>query len=1056
MKAASILLFFLTVTFTIQAQQKFLDFTLDPVLTPDGNTIIFSYESDLWRVPVGGGDAVRLTAMDGEETRPAGSPGGKWLAFSSTQNGNNDVFVMPLEGGDIRQLTFHDASDDVDSWSWDSQTIYFTSGRYNRFSGYSIGIEGGTPKRLFDHYFNTVHNVAEHPNTGEIFFNESWESKNFAHRKRYKGDYNPDVKSYNPSTGEYKEYTDFRGKDFGVTIDRTGQIYFMSDESNGEYNLYTFSSGVKTQLTDFDASVYWPKVNANGGKVVFRKDYQIHVYDVASGTTMTLSINIFRNPVLDKPAEHSVKGSITAFDVSPDNKKMVFVSRGRMFVSDVKGKFIRKIDTPAEEAVGEVYWMKDNVTVLFSMSDGGYYNWYSVRADGKGSVQMHTDDAQNNRSLTMNSDRSKAVYLSGRNEVRLMDLGAMSSATIARDELWGFRNASPQFSPDDRYIAFNAFRNFETDVFIHDTNTGETFNLTQTAVSEDNPVWSPDGKYLFVSSDPLNPGYPYGTDNARIYRIPLQKYSDPFRASEVDKLFEEKEESEETKKESKKGAKEQKETIEEKKISVKIDRENILERMEAISPNFGQQFNPTVISDKDKLIVLYVSNHEGGTPQLWKTTITPFEENKTEKIGTDRINGYELRKAGDDYYLLSRGSIHTLKPSDGKLERIDIDYKFLKNLKDEFQQMYYEAWAGMEENFYDENFHGEDWQALRDQYAEYLPYVNSRAELRLIFNDMLGELNTSHFGFRSSGDEEDTYYDFNTVSPGLIFANDDAYRVERIVKDGPADIQDLDIRKGDRLITVNGVQVETSRNRESYFYVPSGSEEITLTFDRGGERIEKLIHPISSGQLSNLLYDEWQDSNQAYVDEKGGKRIAYVNMKNRGGGEYVAFARDMVREGVYRDGLILDLRYNTGGNVHDDVLEFLSRKKYLEWKYREGKKTSQPNFHPADKPIVLLINEQSLSDAEMTAAGFKALGLGTIVGTETYRWIIFTTGNSLVDGSFYRLPSWGCYTLDGKDIELEGVAPGVRVDKSFDDRLNNRHPQLDKAIEIILGELDAD
>ncbi len=1037
----------------LNAQQSPLFFALDPTLTPDGSTIIFSYESDLWKVATTGGEAVRLTAMDGEETRPSVSPDGQWLAFSSTQNGNKDIFVMPLAGGEVRQLTYHDANDDVDSWSWDSKTIYFTSTRIGRFSGYSISAAGGSPERLFENYFNTVHNLAEHPVNGEMFFNESWESKIFAHRKRYKGDYNPDIKSYNPSTGVYKEYTSYNGKDFGATIDRNGNIYFMSDEVNGEYNIYTFNNGTKQALTEFSSSVYWPKVNANGGKIVFRKDYQIQVYDVASGSTTTPDIRIFKNVLLEKPQDFNVKGNITAFDISPDNKKFVFVSRGRMFVSDVKGKFVKSIETPDEEAVGEVYWLKDNVTILFSMSDGGYYNWYSTRADGKRGITKHTDDDQTNRSLSMNSDRSKATYISGRNEVRVMDLNTLTSKTIANDELWGFRNAPPQFSPDDRYIAFNAFRDFETDVFIHDLKSGETFNLTMTRVSEDNPVWSPDGKYVFVASDPLNPGYPYGTENARIYRLPLKKFTDPFKSDELDKLFEEEEKPEEGDSKDKKGKDEEKKP-ETPKVTVEIDPNNIMERMEAISPNFGQQRAPYVIKDKEKLIVLYLSNHDEGTPTLWKTTMEPFESNKTEKIGSGRMNSYDIREADGNYYLLSGGDIHTFKPADGKLDKITFDYTFRKNLREEFVQMYYEAWAGMEENFYDENFHGEDWAALRDMYAKYIPYINSRAELRLIFNDMLGELNTSHFGFNSFGDEEDTFFEFRTTSSGLLFRKDQPYVVEHIITDGPADVADLDIQPGDRLIAVNGTTVDETKNREFYFYLPSRMDELTLTLDRGGEKLTRKIHPVNSFVVSNLLYDEWQDTNHKYVDEKSDKRIAYVHMKNMGRGEYNSFAEDMVREGAYRDGLILDLRYNTGGNVHDDVLNFLSRKKYLEWKYREGKKTSQPNFHPADKPIVLLINEQSLSDAEMTAAGFKALGLGTIVGTETYRWIIFTSGKGLVDGSFYRLPSWGCYTLDGKDIEKEGVSPDIRVEETFEDRLKGNQPQLDKAIEIILGELN--
>jgi tricorn protease len=195
------------------------------------------------------------------------------------------------------------------------------------------------------------------------------------------------------------------------------------------------------------------------------------------------------------------------------------------------------------------------------------------------------------------------------------------------------------------------------------------------------------------------------------------------------------------------------------------------------------------------------------------------------------------------------------------------------------------------------------------------------------------------------------------------------------------------------------------------------------------------------------------DWNQKYVDDKSKNRIAYVHMKNMGLGEYERFVQDMTRDWYKKDALIFDLRYNTGGNVHDLVLNFLAQKPYLQWKYREGALTPQPNFGVAAKPIVLLINEQSLSDAEMTATGFKALKLGKIIGTETYRWIIFTSGKRLVDGSSYRLPSWGCYTLDGKNIEKEGTAPDIYVKQTFVDRLNDKDPQLDKAIEEILKDL---
>jgi C-terminal processing protease CtpA/Prc len=270
------------------------------------------------------------------------------------------------------------------------------------------------------------------------------------------------------------------------------------------------------------------------------------------------------------------------------------------------------------------------------------------------------------------------------------------------------------------------------------------------------------------------------------------------------------------------------------------------------------------------------------------------------------------------------------------------------------------------------------------------------------------------------------------------------------VKRSAADRKGIDVRPGDVLVKVNDRAVDQTIDRSFYFTRPSLDKEIKLTFARNGQPYDVKLHPQQT--LFNNLYDEWIDKAQKRVDEKTGKRIAYACMKNMGTGELENFFVDMTKELVGRDGLILDLRYNTGGNVHDEVLKFLSQRSYLQWRYREGKLTPQSNFAPSDKPIVLLINEQSLSDAEMTAEGFKALKLGKIIGNETYRWIIFTSGMGLVDGSFVRMPSWGCYSLDGKDLEMSGVTPDILVINSFEDKINGRDPQLDKAIEEITKE----
>lgn len=1014
-------------------------FTSYPVISPDGSTIIFSYESDLWKVPTAGGNAVRLTGMDGSETASSISPDGKWLAFSSNQYGNNDVYIMPINGGEITQLTFHQSSDVVESWSWDSKSIYFNSNRYNRISSYEIPITGGTPERLFEHYHNNIHNLVEHPTKNEFYFNESWESFNSPQRKGYKGSFNPDIKSYDNKTNTYTEHTSWEGKDFWPMIDKSGSIYFVSDRFNREYNLYSLENGTPKQLTSFKTSVKYPKISTDGSTIVFEKDYQIFSYSISTKKSTLIPISINKNNTLSKSQSFDVSGNITGLDVSVDGNKMAFISRGELFVSDIDGKFIRQIKTSEMGRVLEVKWLSDNKSLLFNQTLNGYQNLFTISADGSGTEKKHTSDSKNNRNIEVNSDRSKALYLSGRDELRLIDLKNFKSETIVKDEFWGFQNSQPYFSPNNEYVLFSAKRDFELDIFTYNIATKETLNLSKTGVSEDAPYWSPDGKYIYFSSSRYTPSYPRGGGENDIFRVALDRFEDPYKYVKFDELFAEKEKKEEDNKEDSK----------EEKISITIETDGLMQRIEQVGERFGSQYAPVVLQDGEKTMVIYLSNHNEGNTAMYVTTFEPFESPKTKMIdGVNRVSNFTV--SNGKLYAINRGAIYKVDAGSAKATKIDTEHIFQRNLSSEFAQMFDEFWANMEENFYNETFHGVDWKNIRNQYKTYLPHITNRADYRRMNNDMLGELNSSHLGFSSSGSEEDEFYSTTTLSVGLLFDKFNPYKVSSIIKNGPLDVAGKAVSAGDELIAINGLKIDKTKNREFYFAFPKMEEELTLTFKNAGKI---LVHPESYFSTRSDLYDDWVDTNQKIVDENTDKRVAYVHMKNMGGGELNNFFIEMTSEAYHRDALIFDLRYNTGGNVHDDVLRFLSQRKYAQWKYREGKLTGQSNFNPADKPIILLINEQSLSDAEVTAAGFKELGLGTVVGTETYRWIIFTSGKGLVDGSFYRLPSWGVYGLDGSNLEETGVAPDLEIRNTFKDRISGKDPQLMKAIELVLQQL---
>src|SRR5690625_1591474 len=1018
-------------------------FATTPSLSPDASEVYFSYDGDIWKVPTIGGQALRITALEGQEKNPVLSPNGKWLAFTSNQYGNDDVFVLSLETGVISQLTFHQAADKVESWSWDSKTIYFTSNRYNSFGSYAVSVEGGTAKPLFNTFFSTSDGLVETPE-GNYLFTNSMESNRQVARKRYKGANNPDILFYNPNTEEFKKLTTYLGKDFHPTVDRNGEIYYISDENTGEYNLYKLENNKPKALTSFDRSIKSPHVAANGQKVVFEKGYQLYVYDVKTNQTSKIDYTAPSHYSLNKKESFKTE-RISYFDVSPDKEKIAFISRGVLFVADKEGKFVTEIVNNGERVM-EVKWLKNNRDLLFSQTYKGYPNWYKISAKG-GEAKQLSKDLASNREIAFNPDLTKAVYLSGRDKVRLLDLKTLESKTIVTDEIWGFQNSAPSFSPDGKYVLFTAMRDFEQDVFIHNIKEEKTINLTNTGITEAKPNRSLDVNYIQCAINRTTPSYPFGMQNSSIYRLALDWYAEDFNNEGFDQLFEEKEEKKDDKKSKKK-----KEEAKETKPVVKVNLNNLRDRVERVSNRFGTQNNPQVFSDGKNTIVFYNSNEDGGSYNFYKKVYKPFEKPETKKV-TDGYVRQIVQTDKKTYFLLTSKGVYSYNEGNNKLNKISFKHTFQKDLEREFQQMFEETWAGIDENFYEENIHGVDWATNKKDYQAFVPYVRNRENLRVLLNDMLGELNSSHLGFNSRGKEEKTRLSYYTSETGLLFDEANPYIVARIVDKSPAMANHINILAGDKLVAVNGKKIDESIDRDYYFTTSDKKEDVQLTFERNGKKFDTNIKTITNEKLRDLLYDEWIATNRANVKEWSDDRIAYTYMKNMTGAQLESFLLDMVAEENNREGLILDLRFNTGGNVHDKVLSFLAQRPYLKWKYRGGKKTTQSNFGPSAGPIVLLVNQASLSDAEMTAAGFKELGLGTIIGTETYRWIIFTSSKGLVDNSSYRVPAWGTYTLKGENLEHTGVAPDIEVENTFLDNLKRNDPQLKRAIDEILKQL---
>ena len=566
-------------------------FASHPSLSPDGKQIYFSYDGDIYSVPVGGGQATAVITMPGVQDSPLVSPDGKWLAFSSDIQGNNDVYVVPVTGGQAVQLTFHEAPDVPVGWSPKSDRIYFESTRESaRKTTFQVAVAGGTPQRMFDGYFNTVVNLAENPRTGEFLFNESMESISFPTRKRYVGDHNPNIKSWNPRTKAYTELTDYIGKDQWPMADKEGNIYYVSDELNKESNIVKYVKGGKPQqLTSFDKSVQYPSIAFGGSAIVFLKDYEIHVLEPATGKVSVPQIQIASGRVEVRRAFEGQTPS--AADVSPDGKKFALVIRGGLYVSDTKCKYLRKLGTPTDERVDEVVWAHDSKTIYYTRTDRGWTNLFRIAADGSAGESPVFLTENNSNSLQADPKREKLAFIDGSRSVMLHDMKAGTTTRVAEAEFWSFEGYNLAFSQDGTWLAFDAMYRFESDIFLYNLKDGSLRNFTRSASVERNPVFSPDGKYMYLLANPTASSFPRGARPA-LYKLPLRKYDTPFKSENVEDLFKDKKDK--PKKDS----------------TVVIDFKDIHQRLIRVERE-GAQGNPYIFSTKGKDYLLYSSMGAG-------------------------------------------------------------------------------------------------------------------------------------------------------------------------------------------------------------------------------------------------------------------------------------------------------------------------------------------------------------------------------------------------------------------------------------------------------------
>ncbi|HET6632812.1 MAG TPA: LpqB family beta-propeller domain-containing protein [Rhodanobacteraceae bacterium] len=1035
-----------------------------PSLSPDASRIAFVANSAIWTVPAAGGAAHLLVADGGNDSRPLYSPDGTRLAFVSDATGNGDIYVLDLASGALSRITWADGGEQLSAWSHDGRWLYFSSSHDNvggMHGLFRVASSGGTPMPVsLEPYRNEEQGVPS-PDGSQIALvggmgNFQWWRHGHAHI-----DESAIWLLRNDGSHQYTALSpDDARAAWPMWTPDGGSLYYMSDRGGTENLWHLQLDGSQTQLTHFsDGRLMWPSISADGHAIAFERDFGIWLADTATGKARALPITLsgaVRGPgIVHKKLTRHFEG----LRVSPDGKKLAFVVHGEVFAADADkgGEADRVTRTPGAEY--GIAWAPDSRHIVYGAArDGGrHLHEYDFRS---GHERQLTSGDGEDTAASFSPDGKSLAFVRDGSELCVLDLASGTLRTLVtghidlRRPLGSDRELA--WSPDGKWIAYTAwgqrmYRNASA-VRVADGHVVAASQLANAFSGDVN--WSDDGKaLLFVTSQ--------RTKQGRVARVDLVPRTPTFREDQFHDLFTEAtpkpspDQHDSGEQDGDRAARDKKTKV----TPVRIDADGIRDRLSLLP--IGLDVQSALVSPDGK--TLLVTAQVAGKPNLYAWSLDPLAKKTPVARQLTSSPGYKsdagFSKDGKTVFYLDDGRIHSVALKKGsKAKSLDVSAQMDVDFDREKMVVFNQAWSWLLDNFHDPKMHGVDWQAVHAKYAPRIAGAATPAAMRRILNLMVGELNASHSGVRS-GDKPD----YNTGHLGLRF-DPRAYeksgelRIAGIVPLSPADVSGT-IHVGDVLLAVDGHGIGRHDNLARTLDHRVGRKTSLGIRDRNGRVHTVDVKPIDTRAAADLAYAAWTRSNRAYVDRASHGRLGYVHLRDMSMDSLRRFYRDLDAQNSTREGVVIDERNNFGGFVNAFALDVLARRPYLNMTFRgfdkPGPARSINGQRALERPTVLLTNRVTLSDGEDFAQGYRALGLGKVVGEPTAGWIIYTSNMRMIDGSVVRLPFITVTDTNGKPMELHPRPVDVAVTRAPGESYRGVDSQLDAAVSTLLQQIDA-
>jgi tricorn protease len=1033
-----------------------------PALSPDGRMMAFSWRGDLWVVPATGGRARRLTVHPGDDRLPQWSPDGRWLAFSGKRDGNYDVFTISVEGGGTRQLTFHAANDQVTGWTSDGRAVLFTSGRdFERGVLWSVPAAGGTERKVTRGQTAT----AALSGDGRTLLVSSGALGGWW-RKGYRGSNNWTVWSRSADAmGGATMLTSYTGRNGWPQFGSDGKVYFLSD-STGATELWRMNadgSGKEAVTRIRRDGARFLSVAAKAPLAAFELDAGLWTVTLGpTGATPTeVPITASSDEQFSRIARESFTDGAGDFVLSADGKEAAFVVRGDVFVTTTRSGAATVNLTNHSARDQAPAWSPDGKALLFISDREGNEDLWLVRSADSAEprlsravrttlTRLTSDPASELRAAWSPDGKRIAFYRQGDPpSLWVVDADGKNARRLVSGYVQG-----AAWSPDGQWIAYSEDRRAETgrftaDILVIPSGGGTAVNVTEYPAQNRSPAWSPDGKRLaFISTRGSDPAQSGGAGIADVHQIWLTRADDE-RTREDWAAIEDESGG------ARRGggaARRDSAAVPE----VKIDFDGITERARRVTEGFQARSFAISPDGKQFAVVANVI----GQADVWtvgRDGDNAMKVSRGGQVGGDLAYEPEGRRV---YYLTSRGTITsaTTGGTGGTGETgggggVSFRAQVTIDRAAEAMQMFEEAWRALGANFYDPNMHGRDWQAIEAAYRPLAEAAYTKEALGDVILMMIGELNASHLNFSLPGGDDAV----STGELGLVF--DDAYRgnalkVAGVVPGGPTDKVGATVKPGEYLLAIGEERIGPETNVYALLANTAGRRiAITVgpTPDGNGARV-LAVRPISGGAFGDLLYRDWVRRNHEKVRELSNGRVGYLHIRAMNAPSLEQFKRDLWGAEYAGEALIVDQRYNGGGNIHEQLWTELLRRSPIYFTNRTGgRRFSPPQWQ---RPTIVMQNQNSFSDAEIFPHGVKALGLGRTLGVPTGGGVIGTRNIQLIDGSTFRLPGSGVYaTADGRNLENWGIEPDIWVENPFEEEQLGRDRQLERAVQELLATL---